>query len=163
MDLELNTVYIWYVVSFSMFAAIVWKYGKPALLSYIDNRIEAIREEINTAESLRTEAHELLAQYQRKHRDAVQEAEGIITTAKKHAEEIKVQAEADIEQTIARREKQLQERISRMEANAIDEIKKHTANLAIEATAEIIADKLDKKANQALVDQSIQAIGQKLH
>jgi len=162
MDFLLDTNF-WYLVSFALFAAIIWKYGKPALLNYIDSRIAAIREEIETAETLRTEAHELLAQYQRKHRDAVQEAEEIINTAKKSAKDIKVKAKAEIEETIARREAQLEERIARMEVAAIEEIKTHTANLAIEATAEIIADKLDKKANQALVDQSIQAIGQKLH
>ena len=162
MDFLLDTN-VWYLVSFLMFAGIIWKYGKPALLNYIDNRIAAIREEIETAESLRTEAHELLAQYKRKHRDAVQEADEIIKNAKKSAKEIKAKATAELEETIARREKQLEERIARMETAAVEEIKTHTANLAIEATAEIISDKLDKKANQALVGQSIEAIGQKLH
>jgi len=155
--------YFWYLVSFAMFAGIIWKYGKPALLNYIDNRIAAIREEIAQAESLRTEAHELLAQYQRKHRDAVNEAEGIIKNAQHHAKEIRAQAESEIEETIGRREKQLEERIARMEQSAIEEIKTHTANLAIEATASIIADKLDKKANQNLVDASIKNIGKKLN
>lgn len=161
MDFLENT-YFWYLVSFSMFAGIIWKYGKPALLNYIDNRIAAIREEIDQAESLRTEAHELLAQYQRKHRDAVDEAEGIIKNAEHHAKEIRAQAEAEIDEIIARREKQLEERIARMEQSAVEEIKAHTANLAIEATAGIIADKLDKKANQNLVDASIGAISKKL-
>jgi len=162
MDFLLDTNF-WYLVTFLMFFTVIWKYGKPAILNYIDNRIASIREEIETAESLRTEAHELLAQYQRKHRDAVKEADEIIKNAENSAKDIKAKAEAEIEEVIARREAQLEERISRMEVTAIEEIKAHTANLAIEATAEIIADKLDKKANQALVDQSIQAIGQKLH
>ena len=152
---------LWYFVSFAMFAFVIGKYGWPFLIQYIDNRIEAIRQEIAKAESLHTEAQELLAQYQRKHRDAVQEADAIIKNAEKHAEEIKAAAEAEIEETIARRETQLQERVARMEASAIDEIRAHTANLAIDATAEIIAEKLDKKANQNLVEHSIKAIGQK--
>ncbi len=159
----LHDTNFWYLISFGIFAGILWKFGKPALLGFIDARIQSIREEIEEAESLRTEAHELLAQYQRKHRDAVQEANDIIERAKANAAEIKASAEADIEETISRRERQLEERIARMEEAAIDEIKAHTANLAIEATAEIIANKLDKKANQVLVDQSIKAIGQKLH
>lgn len=162
MDFLLDT-HIWYAISFAIFAVIIWKYGKPALINYIDNRIEAIRTEIESAESLRTEAHELLAQYQRKHRDAVKEADEIIENAKKSAKEIKAKAHAEIDEVIARREKQLEERIARLESNAISEITTHTANLAIEATAGIIADKLDKKANQALVDASIDAVAQKLH
>jgi len=162
MDFLLDTN-VWYAVSFAMFAAVVWKFGKPAFLGLVDQRIESIREEIKTAEGLRTEAHELLAQYQRKHRDAVQEADDIIKNAKKHAKEIKAQAASEIEEVITRREGQLQDRIERMHANAIHDIQTHTANLAVEATAGIIADKLDKKANQALVDASIKAVGQKLH
>ena len=162
MDILTDT-YFWNGVSFAIFAFIVWKYGVPVLLRYLDTRIEAIRNEIEKAENLRTEAHELLAQYQRKHSDAVQEAEEIINNAKKSAEEIKARADAEMEETLARRERQLEERIARMESVAIEEIKAHTADLAIQATAEIIADKLDKKANQALVDQSIDKIGQKLH
>jgi F-type H+-transporting ATPase subunit b len=162
MDFLLSTD-TWYAVSFAFFAFIIWKFGWPALLKFIDSRIAAIAEEIEKAENLRTEAHELLAQYQRKHRDAVKEADEIIKNAEKHAKEIKARAEEEIEETIARREKQLEERVARMESAAVEEIKNHTANLAIEATAEIIADNLDKKANQALVDQSISTIGQKLH
>lgn len=161
MDFLLDTN-VWYAVSFAMFALVIIKYGWPALINYIDNRIVEIREDIEKAESLRTEAHELLAQYQRKHRDAVQEADEIIKNAEKHAAEIKAQAEADIEEVIVRREKQLEERIARMQTNAIEEIQAHTANLAIEATAEIIASKLDKKANQNLVDASIKTISKKL-
>ncbi|NCT41628.1 MAG: F0F1 ATP synthase subunit B [Alphaproteobacteria bacterium] len=161
MDLLVDT-YFWYTVSFAMFAIVIWKYGFPVMFNYLDTRIESIREEIAKAESLRTEAHELLAQYQRKHRDAVNEADEIIKNAKEHAKEIKAHAEAEIDEVMARREKQLEERVARMEANAIEEIKTHTANLAIEATAAIIADKLDKKANQNLVDTSIGTVAQKL-
>ena len=162
MDFLIDTNF-WYGVSFAMFVAVIWKYGWPVLIGFLDKRIEEIRDEIDTAESLRTEAHELLAQYQRKHRDAVEEAEQIIKNAQVHADEIKAQAEEDIEEILARREKQLEERIARMQAKAIEEIQEHTANLAIEATAGIIADKLDKKANQSLVDESINTIGKKLH
>jgi len=153
---------VWYTVSFIIFALVIIKFGKPAFLKYVDGRIEKIREEIETAEGLRTEAHELLAQYERKHRDAVKEADEIIQKAEKHAAEIKAQAEAELEETIARREAQLEERIARLETNAVQDIKNHTANLAIEATAEIIAETLDKKANQNLVDQSIKSIATKL-
>ncbi|MGH1398320.1 MAG: hypothetical protein ACRBCT_03810 [Alphaproteobacteria bacterium] len=153
----------WYAVSFAMFFAIVWKYGRPALLGYLDNRIESIRIEIEKAENLKTEAQELLAQYQRKHRDAVQEADAIIKNAKKHAAEIQTQAETELDEVIARREKQLQERLIRMEQSAVEEIKAHTANLAIEATAEIIAEKLDKKTNEALVESAIGNISNAVH
>ena len=162
MDL-LHDSSIWLLISFLIFAGIVFKFGKGALLSMLDARIEAIREEIKTAENLRVEGQEMLAQYQRKHKDAVKDAEEIMTKAKTQADEIKKKAEKDLDDTIARREKQLQERLERMKQNAKDEILEYASNLAIAATSEIIADKLDKKANEKLVDQAIKDIGKNIH
>ncbi len=162
MSLLLDTNF-WYAVSFVMFAFVVLKFGKPVVLKYLDDQIQAVREELKTAESLRIEAQDLLAQYQRKHRDAVEEAQIIIKNAQNHVEEITRKAEADLDETMARREKQLQERLARLKETAIAEIQNYTANLAIEATAEIIAEKLDKKTNETLVEGSIQDIGRKLH
>ena len=162
MDFLLDTD-IWYAVSFLGFAAILWKYGKPALLGALDSRINAVREELETAENLRVEAQEMLAQYQRKHKDAVKDAEEILTNAKKQAKEIQKKAEVDLDETIARREKQLIERLDRLKQNAKDEILEHASSLAIAATTEIISDTLDKKANTKLVDQTIKGVGKNFH
>ena len=162
MDFLLSS-HIWYAFSFFVFAFILYKFGKPVIIGYLDAQIEKVREELQTAENLRVEAQELLAQYQRKHRDAVEEAQGIIKNAEVHAAEIRRKAEEDLDVSMARREKQLRERLARMEESAIQEIQNYAANLAIQATAEIIAEKLDKKTNETLVEQSIQDIGGKIH
>lgn len=162
MDFLLST-HVWYAISFAIFAVVIYKFGKPALLGYLDAQIAKVREELKTAEMLRVEAQELLAQYQRKHRDAVEEAQGIIKNAEVHAAEIRKQAEQELDETLARREKQLKERLKRMEEAAVQEIQSYAANLAIQATAEIIAEKLDKKTNETLVEQSIQDIAAKIH
>ncbi len=159
----LNDPAIWLLCSFLIFAGLIFKFGKNALLAMLDERIESIREEIKTADNLRVEAQEMLAQYQRKHKDGVKDSEEILANAKKQAEEIKKQAEKDLNETIVRREKQLQERLDRMKQNAKDEILEHASNLAIAATSEIIADKLDKKANEKLVDQAIKGVAKNVH
>ncbi len=159
----LNDSGIWLLCSFVIFVTLVFKFGKDAFLAMLDARIEGIREEIKTAENLRVEAQEMLAQYQRKHKDAVKDSEDILAKAKKQADEIKKKAEKDLDETIARREKQLQERLDRMKQNAKDEILEHASNLAIAATSEIIADKLDKKANEKLVDDAIKGVAKNIH
>lgn len=153
----------WITISFVVFAFIVFKGGKGALLGMLDSRIAQIKQEIEMAENLRVEAQELLAQYQRKHRDAVKDAEEIIANAKDHAEHIREKAEKDLDEQMNRREKQLKERLARMEQSAIQEIQKYAADLAIQATAEIIAEKLDKKTNEGLVDDAIKGIGENIH
>lgn len=84
---------IWLLFSFLIFCFILVKYGKSAILNMLDSRIEGIRSELETSESLRVEAQELLAQYQRKQRDAEQEAEAIIAKAEQHALSIRKTAE----------------------------------------------------------------------
>lgn len=159
----LHDEHTWLLASFLVFLAIVWKVGRPAILAQLDSRITLIKKEIETAENLRVEAQELLAQYQRKHRDALLESERIIATARQHAEEIRVKAESDLEETMERREKQLKERLHRMELAAIDEVRAYAADLAIKATTEIIVKKLDKKANETLVDQAIKDMSSNIH
>ena len=153
---------IWVLFSFFLFCFVIWKFAKDKVLAALDKRIEDIRKEIDTAESLRVEAKELLAQYQRKQRDAAKEADEIIAMAKEHAAEIKKSAEKDLKDIAKRREQHLQERLERMEQNAKQEIRAYAAELAVKATSEIIARQMDKKTNENLLDQSIKNIAGQL-
>ncbi len=149
---------IWLLISFLVFSGVLWKFGKNAFVSMLDNRIQSIRDEIKLAENLRVEAQEMLAQYQRKQRDAEKEAEKIIAQAEKQADDIRKKAEADLSETVDRREKQLQDRLARLRDNAKEDIRQYAATLALEATYQIIDKKLDKTANANLVDQAIQGL-----
>lgn len=148
----------WVLISFVIFAIGFWKFGLKLLMGKLDGRIEEIRKEIETAESLRIEAQELLAQYQRKQRDAAKEAEAIVATAQKHAAEIQKVAEAELNELIVRKEAQLKDRLKRMEDVALQDIKSYAAELAVKATAEIIAKQMDEKTNARLVEQSIKTV-----
>lgn len=159
----LTDSHVWFVISFLVFLGVAWKLGRGAVLAVLDGKIEAIKKDIETAENLRVEAQELLAQYQRKQRDALKDAEEIIENARKHSEENRKAAEAELEETMARREQQLKERLVRMEQAAIQEIKSYAAELALSATTQIITDKLDKKTNEKLVDQAIKDVGNNIH
>lgn len=152
----------WVLISFILFAIGFWKFGLKSLMGKLDRRIEEIRKEISTAEALRVESQELLAQYERRQRDAAQEADIIIAAAQKHAVEIQKQAESDLNEMVARKEAQLKERLKRMEDVAMQDIKTYAAELSIKATAEIIAKQMDQATNDRLIDQSIKAIAGQL-
>ncbi len=154
---------LWVLISFVLFLYVAYRFGKNAVIGGLDSKIEEIRKEIETAESLRVEAQELLAQYQRKQRDAEQEAGEIIARAKDHAEKIKVQAETDLAEVMARREAQLADRIKRIEQNAMAEIKAHAAQLAIQATHDVIAQDLDQKTEEDLLSASIKTVSSQLN
>lgn len=159
----LTDEYTWYTLSFLLLVAIIVKKGGPKILGALDSRIAKIKADIELAESLRIEAQEMLAQYQRKQRDAAVEAEKILKDAKDAALKITAAAEQDIAEIVARREKQLDERLERMKINAIEDIRAHAASLSLEAAQKLIVANLDAKANTALLEASISGLGSKIH
>ena len=163
LDILAHDTNVWVTISFVVFALLAFKLGRKSILAGLDSKIEAIRTEIQTAESLRVEAQELLAQYQRKQRDAEQEAAQIVAQAKAHAKRIQEAAEAELVDTMARREAQLEGRLKRIEENAMAEIQAHAAELAVAATSEIIARTLDDKTAQGLGDKSVASISKHLN
>lgn len=154
-DTLLQDTNFWVLISFVLFVALVFKAMKSAILSKLDGRIAQVRADIDTAQTLRAEAADLLAQYQEKQRDAQGEAETIIAAAQRRAVEIQQNAETELHQIIARKESQLSERLQRMEESAKAEIRSYAAELAVKATTEIIASRMDEAHNARLVDQAI--------
>jgi len=142
----------WVLISFIIFIGVAWKYGKDAALAKIDGKIDAISKELTEAERIRVDAQELLAEYQRKHKDALSEADKIIADAKNHAEDIRKKAEEDMERTQARREAQLDEKLKRIEQNAAQEIEAYTAKIAVNAARQILVDKMDAKADKDIIN-----------
>lgn len=154
---------LWVGISFVLFVFIAYKLGRKSVVSALDTRITEVKTEIETAERLRVEAQELLAQYQRKQRDADKEAKEILTNAQKRAEELTKSAETDLSNLMDRREVQLTERLKRLEENAIAEIQNHAADLAVAATREMILQTLDEKTNAKLNEETINSLSKHLN
>src|SRR5579871_4996578 len=94
--------------------------GRIAAAS-LDARAARIRTQIEEARKLREDAQALLAEYQRKQRDAMAEAEKIISQAKTDAARLKADAEKDLVGAVERRKQQALERIAQSEAQAVAE------------------------------------------
>lgn len=146
---------LWVAFSFVVFIALAFKLGRASVLKVLDERIDAVRHDLATAEKLKIEAQTMLAEYQHKQLDAAREAEQLINEARKNAARLQQQAEEDFTATMARREDMMKERILRMEDAAMNDIRRYAAELAISATTQIIAEKMDEKSAERLADSSI--------
>lgn len=154
---------VWVAISFITVIAIIVKFAGKFIIGSIDNKITEIKREITEAENLRVEAQEMLAQYQRKQRDAEKEASAILDNAKTHADNIRKKAEADIEIVMARKEEQLAERLKRIEENAVAEIQDQAAEIALAATTQIILEKTDAKTDAKLQSKTIKNLASALN
>jgi F-type H+-transporting ATPase subunit b len=135
----------------------------PSIGKALDDRAERIKTELDEAQRLREDAQKTLAEYQRKQRDALREAEAIIAHAKSEAERIGHQAALDLEAALERRTRQAEEKIAQEEAKALADVRNTAVEIAIAAARQIIAEQLDSRAGGALIDQAIAALPQRLH
>lgn len=153
----------WVLISFVLFIALAYKKGKQSITQGLDSKIEKIRTELETAENLRIEAQELLAQYQRQQRESDKEATALIKVAEKQAAIIKETAEQDLKDIQKNRELWLKQRVKRMEQDAIAEIQGQIAQISAQATQELLTTEIDQKTHDAMVDDTIKNISKSIH
>lgn len=145
----------WTAVAFVLFVIAVFKPAKNAILSGLDARIDEIRLQVEEAQQLREEAQTLLANYQRQQREALKEAEDIVTRAEEDASRLRKKAKTDLDDAIKRQEALAREKIAQAEATAIARVQETTVDLAVSATEKILTDRLTGKAGKDLVNTAI--------
>ena len=87
----------------------------------------------------------------------------MVADAKKRAEIIKADAEADLKDMEAHREQWLKQRVQRMEDDAIAEIQAQIADLASQASVEILSQEIDQKTHDKMVDETIKTLSSSVH
>ncbi|MCB9946969.1 MAG: F0F1 ATP synthase subunit B [Rhodospirillaceae bacterium] len=143
--------------------ALLWKPAKRAIIGGLDSRAERIRNELEEAHRLREEAQAALATFQRKQRDAMDEARQIIEHARQDAERLRARAEVALEEQLQRREQQAMDRIAQAERQAMAEVRGAAVDVAITAAGNLIAQQMDEAQAAALVDQAIADLPKRIH
>jgi F-type H+-transporting ATPase subunit b len=158
------TAEFWVLIAFLLFMAIlVWK-GVPGLIGKaLDQRAATIRNELDEARRLREEAQQLLADYQRKTREAEDDAKSIVEAAKREAESLAAETRKAMAEQVERRTKAAEEKIARAEAQALADVRAAAVNLAVKASEGLLKTKLSGEAGSALVDSAIRDLKGKLN
>ena len=152
----------WVLVAGLIFVAAVWKPARRVLIGTLDERAARIRTDLDDARRLRDEAGQLLAEYQKKEREAAVEAQAIIDRAQEEALRIAAQSAQDLEQALVRRTRLAEERIAQAEKKALDEIRAVAVDVALAAAREVILSQLDEERGGAMLDAAIAALPQRL-
>ena len=154
----------WVGAAFVLFVGILFYLKVPGMLtSALDERAKKISNDLDQARELREEAQVLLATYQRKQRDALKEAEGIIAHAKEEAIREAEQAEKKLEEAIARRQQAALNKIALAEAQVENEVRDTAIEIAIAAATAVVAQQVRGDRADALVDTAIQDLRRHLN
>lgn len=151
-------------LAFFLFLGLLGYLGVHRFLAKaLDDRADRIRGELDEARRLREEAQATFAEFERKQREVESQAAEIIAHAKVEAEQAAEAAKADIAASIERRLKAADEQIAMAEANALREVRDRAIQVAVAAAAEVIQSRMTPARADALVDDAIRAVGEKLH
>jgi F-type H+-transporting ATPase subunit b len=154
----------WATVALVLFFVVIAYFKVPgAVTSALDKRADTIRKELDDARRLREEAQALLAEYQRKGREAEAEAEEIIDQAKREAEALGAEAARKLEDYVASRTKLAEQKIAQAEIQALQEVRALSADVAIAAAEKILAARVKGPAGDSLISRSIGDVKANLH
>lgn len=154
----------WALVALVLFFAVIIYFRAPgAITASLDKRSEAIRTELDEARRLREEAQALLAEYQRKAREAEQETEEIISQARREADAYAAEARQRTDEYVERRTRLAEQKIAQAEAQALAEVRSRSVDVAIAAAERILSERVTGKEAEALVSRSIDEVKAKLN
>jgi F-type H+-transporting ATPase subunit b len=154
----------WAFIGLVLFLALMVYMKVPGMITAaLDKRAEAVRKELDEARRLREEAQALLAEYQRKGREAETEAEEIIDQAKREAEALTSEASRRLEEYVAGRTRLAEQKIAQAEAQALQEVRALSADVAIAAAEKILGAKVKGSTADTLIARSISDVKSKLN
>lgn len=154
----------WALVALILFGFVVAYLKVPGMITKsLDDRADKIRDELNEARRLREEAQSLLADYQRKRREAEGEADAIIAEAKDEADRLTAETNAALEDMIARRTKAAETKIAQAETQAIAEVRARAADVAVSAAEKILATKVTGSVADGILSKSIEEMKTRLN
>ncbi len=129
----------------------------------LDDRADQIRNELSEAKRLREEAQHLLAEYQRKRKEAEAEAAHIVAAAEREAEMLTAEAKKKTEEFVANRTAVSEQKIKQAEVDAMKAVRSAAVDLAIAAAENVLAKKADTKVQSELFSDAVGQVKSRLN
>ncbi len=154
----------WVAIAFVLFLALLVYLGAHRrVIGGIDARQARIKAELDEAVRLRQEAQAVLAEFERKARDAEGEAVAIVASATAEAERLAVEAKARMEDFVLRRTRMAETKIAQAEAQALADVRAAAADTAVAAAETILAAAAKGKVAEGLLAKGIEDIKNKFN
>jgi len=149
----------WVGVAFVIFLILIWHAGAHrSVASGLDEHSKRASKDLEEARRLKEEARALLAEYQKKQREAESEASAIVAQAKVEAEEIAAEAKTRMEEFVARRTKMAEAKIAQAEVQALADVRAAAAEAAVKASEKVLSESVKGKIASDLLSAAIRDV-----
>jgi len=154
---EINEV-IWGGVAFLVLLFLLWKFGYPAMTKGLDQRADRIRNDLEAADTAKTEAAAELVRYQEQLKGAREEATRMRDDARAEMDEYKAQRRAEIDAELSEYRERAKAEADAAKTQALADVRSEVAALAIGAAEQVVQKSLDRETNTALVESFISSV-----
>jgi F-type H+-transporting ATPase subunit b len=146
---------IWTLIFFGATMWLLSKVAFPKIQEALDKRAKLIAESIDAAERAKTESEELTAEYRARLKEAREQADDIVSRARKAADTAKTEAANEGKE---KREELLAAARRDIEAEtrrSLDRIRKEVADLTVLATEKVTRKSLTPEDQQRLIEEAL--------
>lgn len=150
---------VWGAISFTILFVLLAKFAYPGIKKGMQARTERIRDNLDEAERVRTEAQTILEDYQRQLADARNEANRIIEEARQTADQLRRDLMQRAESEVNELKQRTQDDINAARDRTMGELREQVAGLAIELAEKVVESSLDRDTNMRLIERYIDQVG----
>lgn len=154
----LHSQLFWTGIAFVLILVVMWIFVLPRITQALDERAENIREDLDKAESLRKDAEQALATYEKQLKAARQEASSIVEQAKEEASKMVAFKTKELEEELSRKAQQAAEQIASAKDQALRDVQSQVADLALSAAEKLIEKEIDKKTAEQITEDAIKRL-----
>lgn len=151
---------LYQLAAFLILLILIKKFAWGPLVKMMKDREQHVANEIDSAEKARIEANALLEQHKQMVKEARQETQQLIETAKKQGE---TQREEIIQLARSEAEKLKESaklEIQREREKAVEELREQVASLSVFIASKVIEKELSEKDQEALIQEYIEKAGE---
>jgi F-type H+-transporting ATPase subunit b len=149
---------LWTLVTFLIVLFILRKYAFGRIAGLLDERREAVRQNLASAENAREEAERLLDEYKAQLAASRHEASEILERARATASEQQRQLSEELSAERERGIAAAQQAIAAETQQSLDRIKSEIADLTLLATEKVLGHALNEQEQKRLVEEALAGV-----
>jgi F-type H+-transporting ATPase subunit b len=158
-----NTNFVVSIAFFAFVAILLYLRVPTKITDLLDNREQAIRDEIDGATTLLEESKSLLADLEREHKANILKAEKIVQDAETEAKRLISDSKKEIRLSIERKIKLAEEQIKATEDSVVKSIKDRAIDQAIWTAENQLTETTKQKLNKSITEDSLSRLDKTLN
>jgi F-type H+-transporting ATPase subunit b len=147
---------IWTLLAFGFALVILRKLAFPRIQAALERRQKLIDESIDAAERTRTEADQLLAEYRERLREAREQADEIVSRARKAGDKTQDDARLEAKRTRDEMLEDARRDIEQETRRSLAQIRREVADLTVLATEKVARKSLTPEDHERLIQDALQ-------